>query len=105
MGTFWPLGCGFESLLGQAWVKVVCAASDDPKMVKTLFAPVELAMSIYWVAAESLALTMLEMQVVVGLCPYGWSLAAAFGGCSAPPPLHFQLYTWVSSDFTAGLPS
>ena len=30
-------------------------------------------MSVYWVAAESLALTMPEMRVVVGLCPYGWS--------------------------------
>ena len=52
VGIFWPLGCGFESLMGQAWVKVVCAASDDPKMVKTLFAPMELAMSVYWVVSE-----------------------------------------------------
>ena len=39
----WLLGCGFESLVGQAWVKVVCAASDDPKMVKTLFAPMRIS--------------------------------------------------------------
>ena len=73
-GKVWPLGCGFDSLVGQAWVKVVCAASDDPEMVKTQFAPVENGNEhICWVVAESLALTMPEMWVTVGLCPLGWS--------------------------------
>ena len=72
--------------MGQAWVKVVCAASDDPEMVKTQFVPVEIGNEhICWVVAESLALTMPEMRVTVGLCPSGWSL----------PVVHAPFIRWV----------